>query len=741
MIGTDHDSIELVIHPAGARDSYTVTVPTTVFNELRSFKKRVLTRRGATYSAGGDMLAELKKFVEAQDAPVRTGTDHIGLHRNGDETEWVTPNGVLSANGWRENPDTVLTLLDSPIKEKWGLSPDDGDEYDSEAVKDILRLVPQTRPHERFLPALGWFYAAPLRPLITDDFREDEFNILNVLGNSGSGKSASLEVLWQLFGMDAEPFRADGTPFPLMKAMASSNALPLVFDEYKPADMTDYRKNNLHSYLRTSTRGGIEEKGNPDMTIDGYHLRAPVCLAGEQPLKGTAEERRSIQTAFTRQPTKDGTAERDAYTQLTGGKHRDEIYEGYDLFEHARAYYPWLLSQDESDLQQAWRDAHTTVSSLLDDLDVSGLDKIVVQGYQTVAFGMTLYRKFAADMGANIDGLPVAESDVAESIEYLTDEGTGAEHVSNVDRLLGLAGRAAAADYLERDEHYTFVHEGKPDEELVVQLQTAFDAIRKYARDYDVTGEDLLDSHADYHSRFRDEQEREDSYIIASSKPAKPISRGVAFHFDRACSQVDGLSRRMFAEGDEIAETDDSDEFRDLATLSPGDGYVSVEGMAASVLDPKPWLDGEGTLKDESGHIDYIVRGAIDAEIEQTGTYRITDARVTTEDGVTTLELRGGMTSIEPTGHTASTQDALAETVEATDGGQPDDNTEEDLEPTATQAVTRIVENAGGIQFAELRATLSVEHNLPPDVAETAIERAVEQGRVIERDAGNFEPS
>ena len=56
----------------------------------------------------------------------------------------------------------------------------------------------------------------------------------------------------------------------------------------------------------------------------------------------------------------------------------------------------------------------------------------------------------------------------------------------------------------------------------------------------------------------------------------------------------------------------------------------------------------------------------------------------------------------------------------------------DDLDPTATQTVARIVENEGGIFFAELRTTLGTEHEIEPDVAETAIERAVEQGRVIE---------
>lgn len=740
--GDGEDSVELTVHPARHGESYTRTVPMTVFNEVRNFKKHVVTARGTAYSGGSDMLNKIRKFVGGQDAPVRAGVDHIGLHTAEDTAEWVTPNGVLTTDGWSDDPDSVLTRQDSPLANKWGLDPEDGDEYDGGGVRDILRLLPQMRPSERFLPALGWFYAAPFRPLIMNEFGEGEFNILNVVGNSGSGKSASLEALAECFGMDGEPFRADGTPFPLMKAMAATNALPIVFDEYKPADMTDYRVDNLKSYLRTSSRGGIEQKGNPDQTVNEYRLLAPVCIAGEQPLKGTAEERRSIQTAFTRRPTKKHTRTCEMFHRLTGGEHDGEYHEGYELLDHARAYYQWVLDLDHDELHTAWRDARETTTEIIDELDLSGLDELVEQGYQTVAFGMMVYRRFARDMGADIDGLPVTESDVKAAIEYLADEGTGAEHRSNVDRLLGLAGRASTADYLEHDEHYTFVCEGEEDEELVIRLQTAFDAIRKYVRDYDITGEDLLDTVEDYQSRFRDEQERENSYIVASSKKARPIGNGAAFRLGRACDRIEGLSRRMFTDSERVGGEDgEGSALEDVEAIEARDKVDLTVCVAGVEHNPPQWLDGRGTFRFGDGaKIGYQVQG-MDLEIDVGREYELRDAVVGTDmDEQTVLKLRVGMTEIAPVSEDDTDADDGGDDNDGSDGGGVPEDVDDDLEgdaPPLQELCARgqmyVRDNhedrINGVPHDDLVEHL-MEHGASEEQAETVVKKLRDRGDI-----------
>lgn len=251
--------INLVIWPQEGEE-YEVTVDPTVFNEKRDFKANICTGLTATFSGGEDELNKIKRFVGTQDAPNRTGTRHMGLH--GDE--WVTPQGVLTADGWADEPDNVYVDRDIGVERKWALTPDDGAEFDNEEVARILELLPQTRDTERLLPALAWFYAAPLRPYIYD--WTGQFNLLFVLDGTGAGKTTTLETMWNAFGMEGDPLTADDTKFTLLSILGASNAVPMWFDEYKPSDMADYEGDRFWNELRKTTRGGVSQRGNADKT-------------------------------------------------------------------------------------------------------------------------------------------------------------------------------------------------------------------------------------------------------------------------------------------------------------------------------------------------------------------------------------------------------------------------------------------------------------------------------------------
>ena len=540
------EQVEMTVHPATAGDSYDVTVPFTVFNDVRTFKDEVLTRRGTTFNGGFGHLNKLRLFVAEQDAVEREGTDHLGLH----EGEWTTPNGSIDEDGWVDEPETVFTGPETSIREKWSVDPDDGDGYDRDEVAEILRLLPKTRDSDRFLPALGWFYAAPVRPYIMD--WEGGFNLLNVLGDTEAGKTSTLSVLWRLFGMDREPLSAGGTNYPKMTAMASSNALPVWFDEYKPADMKIGRLKSFHSYLRKTTRGGVEQRGNPDGSVDRYPLRAPVCVSGEQPIKGPAEERRSILTTFRRTATDPDTETYRAFARLSGGSYRDpdtdemEYCDGCDLGQHAIAYYRWLLGRDPDDLRDEWRAAGEHVVDLLGDHDIDGLTELGVQGLQTVRFGSILYREFCEHVGVDPDQTGVREESIDDATLYVADAGNGGEQSSHVDRLVGLFARAAAAGYLEEGEHYRFVEPQDGGEQLRVDLVPTFDQVRRFARDHDVQGDDLLQSAEDYRPRLRDDADNPDSVVAGASIKTRELGRAVGFDVERATDQIRGFSPAMF---------------------------------------------------------------------------------------------------------------------------------------------------------------------------------------------------
>ena len=647
-------------------DPYVVTVEPTDLIDARKFRDKVLVGWSTTFDGGQQNLNAIKEFLASQDAPVRRGTGHIGLH----DDEWVLPDGSLTADGWSDEPDNVFVAANTPVASKCALSPSKGDEYDVEAVRRILRLLPQTRLTERWLPALGWFYAATTRPYIQQ--WEGEFNILGVTGDSGAGKTAALEMLWECFGVDGDLLRADGTTFPKMRALATSNALPIIFDEYKPSDMSNYVVDDLHSLLRTSTRGGIEEKGRPDGSVVGHELLAPAVISGEQALRGTAEERRTLQTNFSRRASVGGTDESRAFTKLTGGELDGEFIDGVELTNHAIAYYQWLLQQSEADLKVHWRAARDKVATAIEQQGIGDLDDMRLQAVQTFIYGCRIYRDFTGSMG--VDGVFITEIDVEDAVHYILGERTSTQHVSNLDRLLEVAARASAAGYLHDGEHYKVIHEGEPDEELRIKLSLLYDQLRRYARDHDIQDADLLDSGSDYRSRIKEAAEEDDGYIISPSKQTAGLNRCVAINTHRAETDIEGFEPAMWRETDDSDSDDGDGELTSNFTLSdldPSRGQpVSFTATVASNLDPKPWLQAEGVFKGDAGVARFVARGSenVLGTAGEGDRVEVRDAMVTTnDDGSPVIELIDGLTNI--TSATSPDGQAGLNDVTATDGG------------------------------------------------------------------------
>ena len=636
----------LQVHPAKG-DAYTVTCEPVVFNDLRKFRREILDGWTATFDGSQKDLNRLKEFVGTQEAKDRKGTKVLGLH--GDE--WVTPDGSLTAEGWSDDPKTVFTDIDTPLVNAFGLTPSTGDEYDRETVQEILRLLPQTRNPERFLPVVGWFYAAPFRPYIQR--WEGEFNILNVLGDTGSGKTTTLETLWRAFGVDEEMPEAKATPFSIMRMLSSSNALPVVLDEYKPAEMREYKLNQLHSNLRASTRGGSVPKGRSDMGVDRYYLKAPVCISGEQPLEGPAEERRTILTVFKRDVTVGETPEQEAYARLVGGEANGSWYDGYDLMPHAIAYYRWLLQRSASELKDLWEASRGEVLELLGE-GHTGLDDMVIQGFQTIKFGTTLYRAFASDIGVDPDTTPVTTENVNQSIQYVAQNGTGSIHTSHLDRLLGVITRAASGGYLVNGDHYKIVNAGKPNAELAIHLPTAFDKVRKYARDHDVRSDDLLSSAGDYKARISDAADDPDNYVVTASQNTPPLNRCVRISISDADELVDAFEPEAFGVESAESEPKHNDRFNPVSIHDVADdptGYPTVKGDL-TVLD---YPDGEntpsvkGTLVNGSSAIDVIAWGRTPELSDYVGETVIIENAGTSEfDGDIQLVIKQGVTAVHP---------------------------------------------------------------------------------------------
>ncbi|EMA44277.1 PriCT-2 domain-containing protein [Halococcus saccharolyticus] len=622
---------DLTVYPADAGESYDVTVPMTAFNEVRSFKTEVVKDRTTTYTSGIERLNDLRKFVGEQDAPERIGVERFGLFGGGsdddgdDHAEFVAPEGALGPDGWLDDPGHAYVDQAVGLETKWALDPDDGDEFDADAVADVLETLPHTRETDRLLPVLGWFYASGVRPLVHE--WTGEFNLLNITGESESGKTATLGLLWRLFGMDDDPLAVGGeTKFTMMRSMTATNAVPVWFDEYKPATTDPWRIDALHGLLRGVTRGGTVQRGNADKTTDDYTLSAPVIVSGEQRIQGAAEQRRCVMTTFSSRATDPGTDTARAYKRLTGEGYLDDTGEyvtadAPDPREHALAYYQWVAGLDGDDLRERWNAAAAGVAGMLVNAGFDdGLGEAARQGLQTVVFGLRLYRAFAGTVGADVDGL-VDEDAIESAVRYSAAEFVGGGHKSHVDTLVEVAARAAQNGYLEAGEHYTVVRDETPECEVRVNMSAAFDPLTKFVKDYDVSA-DLLDGFGDYRARFREAAAADGGYITVFGQNSPPIGRALGVHAGRACDSLDGFEARAF-DAEPVADRPSGDRDDDADGGGGGSGPSQadrLEIVTDAVADLCERDDGA-----EHARVGDVVNTAMDAGVDSSAAHAALD--------------------------------------------------------------------------------------------------------------------
>jgi len=655
--------------------AFEMQIEPRVFNDARRFKDEVLAKRFSTTIEtsmhDSDVMDMVRKFISRQDVPDLIGQKQMGLSQSGDE--FVTPNGTIDGDGWTDEPEAVYVEQDSGAERSFQADPDENGEIDNEEVAEMIELFAGTRGPERFVPVIGWLYAAPFRPEITE--RAGSMNLLFVTGESGVGKTGTLAVGSRLFGMSEEPFSCTDTPFAQMKTLSASRSVPMWLDEYKTSEMADWQQSNLHELLRKAATGGIEKRGTPNQGENMYRLRAPVIVSGETSIRGSAEQRRAINVTFTNAPTQSNSEEYRRFKQLAGDATTDEdgnvLFPDaqYDLEDHAVEYYRYVAATSREEFEEEWFSAREYVSRKLAKWDVE-LDDMEVQGLQTVCFGFKMLRSFAEEVGANLAKLPDYD-ELDNALRYAADvDGDGRE--THTDQFLLLVQRATAAGDLEEGMHWKIVKSGDPDEELRVNVTRAFDAVSKYVRDHDLS-EDLLGSARDYKNRFREAEEQE-SYVTTTSQNTPPISRAVGIDTGRAKEELAEFDPSVFFASEdvpldsELVGDDDSDgdgdgngptRIDDL-DLDDGTGFVTVTGQVTE------WDRGEdspleltGTLKDESGVVRVVSFGEFSTThtVDEGDYVRLENAEIDDYDGTTQLYIKGRTTdikSIQPgSGHTA----------------------------------------------------------------------------------------
>lgn len=209
-------------------------------------------------------------------------------------------------------------------------------------------------------------------------------------------------------------------------------------------------------------------------------------------------------------------------------------------------------------------------------------------------------------------------------------------------------------------------------------------------------------------------------------------------------------------EGMELAEAaglvEESDDTPDNATEKPRGGGSkptlkelepgrhTVEAVVAEQLEPKPWLQGEGTLVDDGELLDYTARGDNNplSDADEGDRVQIKNAKVTVDrDGLKVLEVTGvcGVTILDSKD---ADQTSVNDAVEAaaTDGGESDESDDTayaDLSPSLIETATENI-NAEYDSGEEITPpSFAGRHGLSPEQGEAVLEKLTTEKGLLER--------
>jgi hypothetical protein len=367
---------------------------------------------------------------------------------------------------------------------------------------------------------------------------------------------------------------------------------------------------------------------------------------------------------------------------------------------------------------------------------VADLDDMVIQGFQTVWFGVGLYRGFCDHVG--VDGRSVIpDHDIKAAISYLLDEGTGFEHVSHLDRLMAILSRASDADYVEEGVHYTMMNprgEDTPDSELCIRIDSAFDKVRQYCRDHDVKESDILNSSDDYRPRARD-NEAQGGYVTNTSKASRfealdGIRRTIAFDLDGVAETVDDFAAGAF----DSDETDTGDD-EPVALAGRDLGYMhEFTATIASVNAGEYDREVQGKLKGDvkGAYIGYVMPGGNDEyRIVNREGDRLRFKNVTIRKNDSDLREAVIDNTVEIS-EVPSTDDGSGAMAAQTDGDGFDTEDDSIVEELMRAIIDTVMKHAGDSGAAHQAVIDDLTDDYASQTIEDGIQKALDEGRIYQ---------
>jgi hypothetical protein len=470
-----------------------------------------------------DTIAHMDCTVHATDSEVRVlrdyiyniipvkknGTKVVGLDKS--ETIWATKNLNITKDGpllpmeiipYDKGADAFFNKIEYP--------PLTDNAY-GEMVRTFYDNILEINDSQAIVPFIAWNFVAPVRSIIMK--YKKRFPILFVPGTMGSGKTSTAQLFMKLHGYSNPVVNsADMRRFPMLKALSSTNGVPIFIDEFKKSDMTDFNANDIHRYIRKSSDGGVEPKGHSDQTTTDYHLSAPWVLIGEWSINNPAEKERMVIPRFS--------------STIKIDKRMQESFQILDQLDALQGFMPryieFLLKQN---IRKRYDDALHYITGHFGNMPVAPR---VTHNLAIVVLGANLFSDYAIHCGLTKPDLNLPAI-INGQLGEVTGNTTG-QVESAMDQLVSELSKLAARQRYDssgvssgtsRDPWYT-ITELDGQAVLAFRFSIALPMVREFARK---THSDI--SLLDEAGYKRMMHPKEIPYLISSSKQIKMSGKNV----------------------------------------------------------------------------------------------------------------------------------------------------------------------------------------------------------------------
>jgi hypothetical protein len=347
--------------------------------------------------------------------------------------------------------------------------PEDNDSMTQGEFIQIGRLLTAYNETPKSVSVLCFMAACFAKPKL--NARGVKFPHLVIVGEAGSGKSFTIDNVIKPFFSATKSYQvSEMTQFTLLKALSSSNCIPLFLDEYKPSTINDRQINNLHNSLRGAYDGLEGERGTADQGCKTYELTAPIVLIGEESPREPAVKERSIELLFSKM---------DIENRKAFGEAIESANSKYAIKNLGREVLLEALKASESDLRTAYTNALCVIDKRIPPRSAGCIAAVIV--------GQDLLERVALRYGTDyktVFGLSREET-IGEITEAVKKWTLGGNHnKSVVDKAFETFNRMG--EVLRCDLHYgrkDVERGGKTVKGIAFDIRRIYDKFTKYVKD------------------------------------------------------------------------------------------------------------------------------------------------------------------------------------------------------------------------------------------------------------------